>query len=80
MSLAEKRVAAPAVVALAVVALEGVVQRAAVAGWDLGRLGGAGTTEVEGVGEDAQEPDQAVQLAHSVLQSTIATLDARGNA
>ena len=54
-------------VALAVVLLEGVVEGAAVAGRDLGRLGGARAAEVEGVGEDAQEPDQAVQLAHAFL-------------
>jgi len=59
----------PAVVALAVILLEGVVQGPAVAGWDLGGLRRARATEVEGVREDAQEPDQAIQLAHTVLQS-----------
>lgn len=59
----------PAVVALAVILLEGVVQGAAVAGWDLGSLRCARATEVEGVWEDAQESDQAIQLAHTVLHS-----------
>ncbi len=59
----------PAVVALAVILLEGVVQGAAVAGRDLGRLGSARAAEVEGVGEYAQEPDQAVQLAHAILRT-----------
>ncbi len=67
-------------IAFAVVLGEGVVQALAGAGVFLGGLCRALGAEVEGVGEDAQEPDQAVQLAHSVLQSTIATLDARGNA
>lgn len=65
-------------IALAVVALEGVVQRAAVAGRDLGRLGCAGATEVEGIGKYAQEPDQAVQLAHPILHGIIARDDAQG--
>ena len=60
----------PAVVALAVIALEGVVQRAAVAGRDLRRLGGPRSAEVEGVREDAQKPDQAVQLPHPVLRGS----------
>jgi len=59
----------PAVVALAVILLEGVVQGPAVTGWDLGGLRCARATEVEGVWEDAQESDQAIQLAHAVLQS-----------
>ena len=59
-------------VALAVVLLEGVVKGAAVAGRYLGRLGGARPAEVEGVGEDAQEADQAVQLTHPVLHRTLA--------
>ena len=66
-------------IALAVIALEGVVQRAAVAGRDLGRLGCAGAAEVEGIGEDAQEPDQAVQLAHPILHGVIARVDAQGS-
>ena len=61
----------PAVVAFAPVGSEGVVQRFAGAGLCLaGLLGGlavALVAKVVGVRIDAQEPDQAVQLAHTIL-------------
>lgn len=60
--------AAPAVVALAVVSGERVVEALAGAGVLLAALGRAGPAEVEGVGEDAQEANQTVQLPHAVLQ------------
>ena len=58
-------------VALAPVGLEGVVQGLACAGLLVGLLAGlatAGVAEVVGIGKDAQEPHQAVQLTHPVLQ------------
>lgn len=58
-------------VTLAPVSLEGVVQRLARARLLLGLLAGlaaACVAEVVGIGVDAQEPDQAVQLTHTILQ------------
>ena len=58
-------------VAFAPVGLERVVQGFAVAGLLLVLLRGLAApcvAEVVGVGVDAQEPDQAVQLAHPILQ------------
>ncbi len=74
-----KKQGAPAVVAFAVVAREGVVDALAGAGVLLAALGRARAAEVEGVGEDAQEADQAVQLPHPILRtrhtpSTLLTL------
>lgn len=57
-------------VTLPPIGFEGVVQGFAGAGLLLGLLGSlaaARVAEIVGVGVDAQKPDQAVQLAHSVL-------------
>ena len=57
-------------VAFAVVAREGVVNALAGAGVLLAALGRASAAEVERIGKDAQETDQAVQLAHPILRAT----------
>lgn len=59
----------PAVVAFAVVGRERVVDALAGAGRLLAALGRARAAEVERVGEDAQETNQAVQLTHPVLHA-----------
>jgi len=63
----------PAVVALAPVGFEGVVQRLAGAGLLLlllAGLGPAAVAEVVGVRVQPQEADEAVQLAHPILHKT----------
>lgn len=70
MKEGRRQSASPAVVAFAVVAREGVVDALAGAGVLLAALGRASAAEVERIGKDAQETDQAVQLAHPVLRAT----------